>query len=626
MASRDQQWYMDTGATSHLSSHTGNLQTTSLNRNFHSIIVGNRSSIPVTHSGHVQIPNPYSPLHLRNVLVTPNIIKNFVSVRKFTTDNKCSIDSDPYGFTVRDYHTRQTLLRCDSTGDLYPLHVAASAFALLTNNHSLWHQRLGHPGDDVIHTLSSHDNLDTSPIALCLLTTPTSPQQTTPQTTPQINPHTTPQSTPPTHLSTPSRQTTPTPPTTSPPPPPTSQHPMITRSKVEIMKANPIYNFHVTTSSPILKSSFHALRDPNWKQAMCDEYEALIDNNTWILVPRPLNTKYATEIHEQAQMLNSNPCRTPIDTEKKLGPEGSPVTDPTLYCNLAESLQYLTFTRPNLSYAVQQLCLYMHDPWELHLNVMKRVLHCPATRRSTSRYCVFLGDNLLTWSSKHQDTLSCSNVEAEYHGVANVIVETSWICNLLRELYTPLFTATLVYCDNVSVVYMSVNLIQHPHTKHIKIDIHFLRDKVAAGHVRVLHVPSRFQYAYILTKGLPYPLFADFRSSLRVRKTPAPTAEAHVAGSNGKRRHHLITSHFPMCGKIHVVVVSESVVKKQKGSEDGLWLTRHFCHIVYGYELGLTWVVFVMQQKELTEFKCEARLKGSPIRMTILAMLSTPVM
>nr|GEW24770.1 NBS-containing resistance-like protein [Tanacetum cinerariifolium] len=535
MASRDQQWYMDTGATSHLSSHTGNLQTSSLNRNFHSIIVGNRSSIPVTYSGHVQIPNPYRPLHLRNVLVTPNIIKNFVSVRKFTTDNKCSIDFDPYGFTVRDYHTRQTLLGCDSTGDLYPLHVVASAFALLANNHSFWHQRLGHPGDDVIHTLSSHDNLDTTPIALCLLTTPTSPQQTTPQT----NPHTSPQSTPPTPLSTPSRQTTPTPPTTSPPPPPTSQHPMVTRSKVKIMKANPVYNFHVTTSFLIPKSSFHALRDPNWKQAMCDEYKALIDNNTWILVPRPLNTKYATEIHEQAQMLNSDPCRTPIDTEKKLGPEGSPST-------------------------TSQLIAYFDVDWA----------DCPATRRSTSRYCVFLGDNLLTWSSKHQDTLSCSNAEAEYHGVANVIAETSWICNLLRELHTPLFTTTLVYCDNVSAVYMSANPVQHPRTKHINIDIHFLRDKVAADHVRVLHVPSRFQYAYILTKGLPYSLFDDFRSSLSVRdvaaiQSPAtaPKTDAAVLTRGWKQWKEEASSH-------HFAFSNESVVKKQKGSEDGLWLTR----------------------------------------------------
>nr|GEY91948.1 ribonuclease H-like domain-containing protein [Tanacetum cinerariifolium] len=84
--------------------------------------------------------------------------------------------------------------------------------------------------------------------------------------------------------------------------------------------------------------------------------------------------KYATEILEQAQILNCNPCRTPIDTEKKLGPEGSPITDPTLYRSLAGSLQYLTFTRPDLSYAVQQLCLYMHDPREPHLNAMKHVL------------------------------------------------------------------------------------------------------------------------------------------------------------------------------------------------------------------------------------------------------------
>ncbi|GJW24074.1 ribonuclease H-like domain-containing protein [Tanacetum coccineum] len=152
---------------------------------------------------------------------------------------------------------------------------------------------------------------------------------------------------------------------------------------------------------------------------------------------------------------------------------------------------------------------------------------CPTTRRSTSGYCVFLGDNLLTWSSKRQDTLSRSSVEAEYSGVANAVAETSWIRNLLRELHTPLFTATLVDCDNVSAVYMSANPVQYQHTKHIEIDIYFVRDKVAAGHVRVLHVPSRFQYTDIFTKGLPYPLFADFRSSLSVRKTPAPTAGAY---------------------------------------------------------------------------------------------------
>ncbi|GJX70205.1 ribonuclease H-like domain-containing protein [Tanacetum coccineum] len=139
----------------------------------------------------------------------------------------------------------------------------------------------------------------------------------------------------------------------------------------------------------------------------------------------------------------------------------------------------------------------------------------------------FFCDNLLTWSSKRQDMLSRSSAEAEYRGVANVVVETSWIRNLLRELHTPLFTTTLVYYDNVNVVYMSANPVQNQRTKRIEIDIHFVHDKVAAGHVRVLHVPSRFQYTYIFTKGLSYPLFADFRSSLSVRKTPAPTARAY---------------------------------------------------------------------------------------------------
>nr|GEV62785.1 ribonuclease H-like domain-containing protein [Tanacetum cinerariifolium] len=73
---------------------------------------------------------------------------------------------------------------------------------------------------------------------------------------------------------------------------------------------------------------------------------------------------------------------------------------------------------------------------------------CPTTRRSTSGYCVFLGNNLLSCSSKRQLTLSRSSAEAEYRGVANVVAETCWIWNLLRELHTPLYSATIVYCDN----------------------------------------------------------------------------------------------------------------------------------------------------------------------------------
>ncbi|GKE79495.1 ribonuclease H-like domain-containing protein [Tanacetum coccineum] len=190
-------------------------------------------------------------------------------------------------------------------------------------------------------------------------------------------------------------------------------------------------------------------------------------------------------------MVNCNPSRTPVDTESKLGPNGVLVHDPTMYRSLARGLQYLTFTRPDLSYAVQQICHYMHDPRAPHLATLKRILRyvhgtldldihlyassttslvsyidanwagCPSTRRSTSGYCVFLGDNLLSWSAKRQHTLSRFSAEAKYRGVANIVAETAWLRNLLRELHSPLSTATLVYCDNVSAVYMSANLVQH---------------------------------------------------------------------------------------------------------------------------------------------------------------------
>ncbi|GKF52644.1 ribonuclease H-like domain-containing protein, partial [Tanacetum coccineum] len=144
-------------------------------------------------------------------------------------------------------------------------------------------------------------------------------------------------------------------------------------------------------------------------------------------------SKFAEEILEPAHMQHCNPCKTPVDTESKLGSDGDPVSDPTLYRSLAGALQYLTFTRPDISYVVQQICLYMHDPRDPHFIALKRILcyvcgtidhglqlhvsstsqltaytdtdwaGCPVTRRSTFGYCVFLGDNLLSWSVIRSD-------------------------------------------------------------------------------------------------------------------------------------------------------------------------------------------------------------------------------
>lgn len=265
---------------------------------------------------------------------------------------------------------------------------------------------------------------------------------------------------------------------------------------------------------------------------------------------------YAADILYRANMTNCTSCSTPVDTKTKLSPDGEPVSDPTLYRSLAGALQYLTFTRPDIVFAVQQVCLFMHDPREPHFTALKRILRyvkgtishglqihkspidkltaysdadwagCPSTRRSTSGFGIFLGDSLVSWSSKRQVTVSRSSVEAEYRGVTNAVAEATWLRNLLSELKCPISKATIVFCDNISVVYLSSNPVKHQRTKHVEIDIHFVRERVALGQVRVLHVPSALQYADIFTKGLPTQLFTDFRTSLNVRKPPDSTEGA----------------------------------------------------------------------------------------------------
>ncbi|KAK1415156.1 hypothetical protein QVD17_30928 [Tagetes erecta] len=268
-------------------------------------------------------------------------------------------------------------------------------------------------------------------------------------------------------------------------------------------------------------------------------------------------SSFAESILKRANMLNCKPVSTPVEIGSKLSASsGAPVVDGTHYRSLAGALQYLTITRPDLSYAVQQVCLFMHDPREPHFQFLKRILRyvkgtisyglsitpspsdrlvaysdadwggCPDTRRSTSGFCVFLGHNLISWSSKRQPTISRSSAEAEYRGVANTVAETSWIRNLLLELGLHTRQATVVYCDNISTVYLSQNPVQHQRTKHVEMDIHFVREKVQVGDVRVLHVPAEYQYADIFTKGLAKHLFTTFRSSLCLRPATAQTTGA----------------------------------------------------------------------------------------------------
>ncbi|GJS65511.1 hypothetical protein Tco_0680075 [Tanacetum coccineum] len=121
MTLQNPNWNMDTGASSHLANNTGILTSFSNSSIYPSVFVGNGHSIPVTHTGHSFLHTSSKPLHLNHILVTPHIIKNLIYVRQFTRDNDVSVEFDAYGFSVKDYQTGRLLLRCDSTGDLYPV-------------------------------------------------------------------------------------------------------------------------------------------------------------------------------------------------------------------------------------------------------------------------------------------------------------------------------------------------------------------------------------------------------------------------------------------------------------------------------------------------------------------------
>ncbi|GAU50542.1 hypothetical protein TSUD_409860, partial [Trifolium subterraneum] len=556
----DNQWYMDTGATSHTAASRGNLSSYfPLSNSNQKVIVGSGHGIPIHGTGHTQIATSHQPLHLNE--------------------------------------TGIPLMRCDSHGDLYPV----------TTPSSFWQNQILPPVAHNQPTSTNTTNQPPSPInqnSLPHNSSTYSPTITSSPSPPPIQPH---------------------------PPPPTRT--ITTRSMKDIVKPRKIFSLSVSqpdhTISPIPKTPKLALSDPNWKSAMQSEFDALIRNKTWDLVPRPYDVNlircmwifghkknsdgsferykarlvgdgrsqvtgvdcdetfspvvkpatirtvltialskswhihqldvqnaflhgdldetvymhhplgfrnanhpdyvcrlkkslyglkqaprawyqrfadyvatigfhhstsdhslfiyrqnsdmayillyvddiilitsthvlrksimsllasefamkdlgplsyflgiavsrnpsgiflsqstYASEIIERAGMTSCKSTATPVDTKQKLSTSsGTPYEDPSLYRSIAGALQYLTFTRPDISYAVQQVCLHMHAPCTEHMFALKRILRyvqgtlhfglqlspspitqlisytdadwggCPDTRRSTSGYCVFL--------------------------------------------------------------------------------------------------------------------------------------------------------------------------------------------------------------------------------------------
>ena len=127
-------------------------------------------------------------------------------------------------------------------------------------------------------------------------------------------------------------------------------------------------------------------------------------------------------------------------------------------------------------------------------------------RKSMSGICVFLGGNLITWRSRKQKVVARSSTGAEYRAIASATTDLVWVQNLLTEIDIKLQqTPPLLWCDNQGAQALANNPVYHSRTKHIPIDIHFVRYLVTTNKLEIRYIPTELQPTDIFTNALSKP-------------------------------------------------------------------------------------------------------------------------
>ncbi|XP_043687786.1 uncharacterized mitochondrial protein AtMg00810-like [Telopea speciosissima] len=260
--------------------------------------------------------------------------------------------------------------------------------------------------------------------------------------------------------------------------------------------------------------------------------------------------QYILDLLDRTHMIGCKPISTamsPSQSLSRLG--GTPMDDPTLYRSVVGGLQYATLTRPDISFAINKVCQFMHRPCTEHWAAVKRILRylkstidhglyvhrqptlqlsaysdadwagCPDDRKSTGGFAIYHGTNLISWSSRKQATVARSSTELEYRAIANAAAEITWLQSLLKELGMYMAQAPILWCDNVGATYLTANPVFHACTKHVEIDFHFVRDKVAKGDLDVRFISTKDQIADIFTKALASKRYTHLLSKLKVHPT-----------------------------------------------------------------------------------------------------------
>ncbi|XP_038991031.1 uncharacterized mitochondrial protein AtMg00810-like [Hibiscus syriacus] len=230
--------------------------------------------------------------------------------------------------------------------------------------------------------------------------------------------------------------------------------------------------------------------------------------------------KFVLELLTKTGMDKAKSVVTPMVLGKLQSDVGDLLCDAREYRSIIGGLLYVCHTRPEITYSVNQVAQYMHAPRTLEYGLVispygvnvKIVAFADADwggnlddRKSISGHCVFVGDNLVSWTSKKQKIVSRSTMEAEYRNVADAAAEVAWVDALLSDM-------GVVRQGAGDVVAMSSNPIYHAKPKHVELDMHFVREKVVAKQVVVNYVPASHQVTDGVTKPLSRSLFEQFRS------------------------------------------------------------------------------------------------------------------
>jgi hypothetical protein len=210
--------------------------------------------------------------------------------------------------------------------------------------------------------------------------------------------------------------------------------------------------------------------------------------------------KYARDLLQCKNMSSCKLVITPLATNVRLSAyDGDPLglEDNTRYRSIVGALQYLTIAHPDLAYAVNKVCQYLHAPTTVHLTAIKRILRfinktlsrglgfrksrteligaftdtdrarSIDDRCSIGGFAIFFGPNLIAWSVKKQPTVGKSSTKAEYKAMVNAAAEIAWVQLVLKELGVQEDGKPCLWCDNLGTAYLSANPIFHDRVKHV---------------------------------------------------------------------------------------------------------------------------------------------------------------